>query len=140
MSDYVYVDVESPKVTETEILEATPQLVEALVGRVPHNLLSHLRLTATRTDTGYRLEPSLGATSIGALLGKGARRQYGLAIIEAVVEWVRERGWRASVLLEGHRGNQSLPDELVHADSLESAIASRPKGPYVIRVRNWDAD
>jgi hypothetical protein len=52
------------------------------------------------------------------------------------VAWARERGCRASVLLDGHRGNQVLPDEQVRAGSLESAIASRPKGPYVIRIRN----
>ena len=139
MSDFVYVDVEPPKITEAETSEVTARLVEMLSGQVPHNLLSHLRVMATYTDGGSRLEPALGAVSMGALLQKAARRRHGLAIIDALLALATTRGWRASVVLEGHRGKQPLPDEEVRECSVEAAVASRPKGPYVIRIRNRDA-
>jgi hypothetical protein len=139
MSDFIYVDVEPPKLTEAEVSKVTARLVEMLTGQVPHNLLSHLRVMATNTDRGSRLEPALGAISMGALLQRAARRQYGLAIIDALLAWASARGWRASVVLEGHRGKQPLPDEEVRECSVEAALASRPKGPYVIRIRSRDA-
>ena len=88
------------------------------------------------TDGGSRLEPALGAISMGALLQKAARRQHGLAIIDAAS--LLGRAHAVGVLASSWRGvagKQPLPDEEVRECSVEAALVSRPKGPYVIRIR-----
>ena len=80
------------------------------------------------------LWPSLGSRSLAAILARRKQRSYGIAIVDALVQWSRKRGWNPTLLLEGYRGDRSLPSEDTVTSSLEAALDSRPKGSYAIRV------
>lgn len=134
MSDYVYVDIVGANVSEPTLLEGKTAVMVACSAAVPHNLLSHLRLHVSPLPGVSRLSVSLGSTSLSAILWRRARRAYGLAILDALINWARNRGWQTSVLLEGHRGNQPIPNEQTATTTLEAVLSSLPKGPYAIRI------
>jgi hypothetical protein len=134
MSDYLYVDLGNVTVSEAALVEAKASVTEACASKVPHNLLSHLEVRCSHGAGGALLWPSLGSTSLAAILAQRKRRSYGIAIVDALVQWSRKQGWNRTLLLEGYRGDRPLPSEDTVTSSLEAALDARPKGPYAIRV------
>jgi hypothetical protein len=135
MSDYIYVALGNVTVSEAALLEAKTSVAEACAHKVPHNLLSHLEIRCSYGPRGALLWPSLGSTSFAGIRTLRERRAYGIAIVEALIQWSRKQGWKPTLLLEGHRGYRPLPSEYTVTSSVEAALDSRPKkGAYAIRV------